>query len=376
MATHESLLRWKAALADMEQAFTMPSGQKMRQQLNSSEVQSNMRPNSALHRFFFNMITNLLATPFRHLWATDRPADTPILTALQPVANAIDALTPQEALLPQWDHLNSVVHTARLALDGESVDIPTIDDVIADLLSSLRTTLLVSCMGKQGSTAVLAEEYIRHIRSFSGSTPAPVRFYDVATNTFVDSQSQTTLNLAGFKYFANRDAPPVDSRVESLPEYPPAVAKQFAAQAIVSFYTDWEEHYRSELAVAHGCSPYDFQIDYFGDINRMRQDYVHNRGVCSGSAYCKQLKWFAQGDLMVPTPEDYVELLAAFPADALRKKPQRRTGGTERVPIRADISVIRAFEKLAAEVRETKSVALNEALSDWTARNSPSTTNN
>ena len=43
--------------------------------------------------------------------------------------------------------------------------------------------------------------------------------------------------------------------------------KQFAAQAIVDFYTDWEEYYRSELARAHECDPDDFQIDYFGDLS-------------------------------------------------------------------------------------------------------------
>ena len=42
--------------------------------------------------------------------------------------------------------------------------------------------------------------------------------------------------------------------------------KQFAAQAIVSYYTEWEDHYRHELARAHGCTIYDLQINYFGDL--------------------------------------------------------------------------------------------------------------
>ncbi|ORB88590.1 hypothetical protein [Mycobacterium persicum] len=246
---------------------------------------------------------------------------------------------------------------------------PTVDTIIADILSSLRTTLLVSCVGQKGSIRLIAEEFIRHARSFAKSTIAPLKCYDVATNTFVDKESPTTLSLVGFKYFANRDDPPSDPSVESLPESPPAVAKQFAAQAIVDFYTDWEEHYRRELAIAHGCSPYDFQIDYFGDLNRMRQDYVHNRGVCSGSVHCRRLKWFSRGDLMIPTPQNYVELLAAFPIEELRQKPSPRTSGTDRVSIRASIPVIREFEQLAGQVRESKSDALNEALSDWIAGN-------
>ncbi len=353
----------------MEQFGAMPSGQQLRQQLSNPQAQELVRPGGPLYGFFYGYITRFVTAPFHALWSTDHPTDPALLAALQPVADAITALSPHEEILPQWDNLSAVVHAARLSVDVESMSEPTVDTIIADILSSLRTTLLVSCVGQKGSIRLIAEEFIRHARSFAKSTIAPLKCYDVATNTFVDKESPTTLSLVGFKYFANRDDPPSDPSVESLPESPPAVAKQFAAQAIVDFYTDWEEHYRRELAIAHGCSPYDFQIDYFGDLNRMRQDYVHNRGVCSGSVHCRRLKWFSRGDLMIPTPQNYVELLAAFPIEELRQKPSPRTSGTDRVSIRASIPVIREFEQLAGQVRESKSDALNEALSDWIAGN-------
>jgi hypothetical protein len=369
MATRESLLRWQSALDDMEQFGAMPSGQQLRQQLSNPQAQELVRPGGPLYGFFYGYITRFVTTPFHALWSTDQPTDPTLLAALQPVADAITALSPHEGILPQWDNLSAVVHAARLKVDVESMSEPTVDTIIADMLSSLRTTLLVSCLGQKGSIRLITEEFVRHARSFSESTTAPLKCYDLDTNAFVDKESPTTLSLVGFKYFANRDDPPSDPSVESLPESPPVVAKQFAAQAIVDFYTDWEEHYRRGLAIAHGCSPYDFQIDYFGDLNRMRQDYVHNRGVCGGSAHCRRLKWFSQGDLMIPTPQNYVELLAAFPIDELRQKPSPRTSGTDRVTIRASIPVIREFEKLAGQARESKSDALNEALSDWIARN-------
>ena len=139
---------------------------------------------------------------------------------------------------------------------------------------------------------VIAEELIKRQLSFAGPITLPLRFYDFATNAMVDHPSRTTLSLAAFKAIVNPDS-----------SHTP-VMKQFASQVIVEYYTNWEEYYRSELATLHDCSKYDFRIDYFGDLGKMRHDYVHNRGVCSNSAHCALLKWFSKGDLMIPTSEN------------------------------------------------------------------------
>lgn len=357
----------------MEQFGAVPSGQRLWRQLSTPDARHNYQliNSSPLYGYIQGMLT----IPFLHLWSTDAATDPPLAALLEPVWNAVIAFTPHQELLPQWERLAAAVRSARRALDTEPMGKPTVNEIIADILSSLRTTLLISCTGQQGSTRLITEELLRQIRSFGQPITLPMRRFDLATNKMVDHPSRTTLNLEGFKYFANRDSPASDGTgsVEELPESQPAVVKQFAAQAIVDFYTDWEEYYRRELAAAHECSHYDFQIDYFGDLNRMRQDYVHNRGVCSASAYCKILKWFSQGELMIPTPQNYVELLSVFPGDELRQKPSPRTTGTDRVTIRASTPVIREFEKLAGQVRESKGDALNEALSEWIARNSHGT---
>ena len=73
--------------------------------------------------------------------------------------------------------------------------------------------------------------------------------------------------------------------------------KQFAAQWVVTVYTEWEEYYRGALAKALGCEKEDIRSDYFADLGRMRQDYVHKaRGICKNSARNKVLKWFNKGD--------------------------------------------------------------------------------
>lgn len=216
MATRESLLRWQSALDDMEQFGAMPSGQQLRRQLSNPQAQELVRPGGPLYGFFYGYITRFVTAPFHALWSTDHPTDPALLAALQPVADAITALSPHEEILPQWDNLSVVVHAARLSVDVESMSEPTVDTIIADILSSLRTTLLVSCVGQKGSIRLITEEFIRHARSFAKSTTAPLKCYDVATNTFVGKESPTTLSLVGFKYFANRDDPPSDPSDPSL----------------------------------------------------------------------------------------------------------------------------------------------------------------
>ncbi|CAM3417247.1 hypothetical protein MYCO108962_19335 [Mycobacterium colombiense] len=353
----------------------------MREQFNIPQL----RPDGPLYQWLASIISRAVSTPFTDLWAADYPTDSALLAVLQPVHDAVIAFTPDKELPPQWGRLTVGARTALAALDTQPMGEPTVDEVITDILFALKTTLLISAVGQQGFIRLFTEEFARYFQGVAaealahslnglmrrGGTPAPAAkprgYFDLATNQFVEQPSHTTLSLAGFKYFANRDISLGDSNpnIESLPKSPPAVAKQSAAQAIVNFYTDWEEHYRTALAAVHGCDERNFQIDYFGDLGRMRHDYVHRGGISGQSDGCKLLKWFKTGDLMTPTPQNYCELLKAFPADELRQKPAERKTGRERLKIQADLKLLREFERLTSEFKGSKGEALDDALKDW-----------
>ncbi|WGI33239.1 hypothetical protein QDT91_02290 [Mycolicibacterium aubagnense] len=381
MATTESLQRWRSALLDIEQIGAMPSGQRLRQQFDIPEL----RHGEPLYQGIATIILRAAATPFTDLWSTDYPADPALHVVVRPVHDIVTSFTPDQELPTQWDRLTIAARTALAALDTEPMGEPTVDEIVADILFALKTTLLISTVGQQGFIRLITEEFARYFQGIitngvaqglngllqpggtSVPAPRPRSYFDLATNKFVDHPSATALSLAGFKYFANRDIPLNQNNfgIESLPKSPPAAAKQFAAQAIVNFYTDWEEHYRAALATAHDCDERDFQIDYFGDLNRMRQDYVHRGGISGQSDGCRLLKWFKAGDLMTPTPKHYCELLTAFPSDELRQKPAQRTKGRERPNIRADLKLLREFERLTSGFNGSKGEALDDALQDW-----------
>lgn len=118
----------------------------------------------------------------------------------------------------------------------------------------------------------------------------------------------------------------------------------------------------------HDCSKYDFKIDYFGDLGKMRHDYVHNRGVCSNSANCDLLRWFSKGDLMFPTPQNYLQLLTEFPTNDLGQKPSPVDTGRASIQGSGNIPTLREFERLTRARYSNLGPALDEALADWVAK--------
>jgi hypothetical protein len=362
VATPEAIQRWRSVLLDIEKLDGLPRGQEIRTQLSGPEATANWQMVNATS--VYGTVRGFLTSLVNDLWSVDPPEDPALTAVLQPVRDAAMRFTPFAPLLPQWDQYSTTVRAARHALETQQFGEPTVDEIINEMSLSLKTSVLLSTTAVVGSWTVIAKEIARRYVSFAAPFAMPLRHYDFESKQMVDHPSATTLSLAAIKAIID---PERDDGAEL--SQPPGM-KQFAAQVIVDFYTDWEEHYRVQLATAHQCDKYDFQINYFGDLGKLRHDYVHNRGICSNSAHCDTLKWFSTGDLMIPTPANYVQLLAEFPADELRRKPSRVETG--RAPVRgsADIPILREFEKVARDVHGSVGPALNEALAEWIRKKS------
>jgi hypothetical protein len=362
VATQEAIQRWRSVLLETEQLHALPRGQKVRAQLSTPEATADWA--TVNRTFIYGAAQGILTSLVEDLWSVDAPTDPALTAVLQPVLDSARSFTPLKPLLPQWDNYAARAREARGALEAQQFGKPTVDEIIQEMSLSLKTSLLLSGTGVIGSWKVIAAEILRRYVSFATPFTVPLRYYDFASKGMVDHPSPTTLSLAAIKAIID----PVRDDETQLSQ-PPGM-KQFAAQVIVDFYTDWEEYYRVELARAHQCEKYDFQVNYFGDLGKLRHDYVHNRGVCSNSANCNTLKWFSTGDLMIPTPENYIQLLTEFPGDELRRRPTPVETG--RAPVRgsASIPVLREFEKIARALHGSVGPALQEALAEWTAKNS------
>jgi hypothetical protein len=322
----------------------------------------------------FDVVRLLYFGPVLDLWPT-APSDPVLVDILEPVRELIMKFSPYRDVLSQLDDYVAAVAAACASLEVERKTVRTVEQIIADMRLTLEVTLLVAGTSHLGPMKLIYDELDDRNRSVAttGIVPPPGHL-DFATGEVSKTPSETSMNLRTFAVLAApKPAYEWNEAMDPNQADQPWIMKQFAAQAIVSYYTEWEDHYRHELARAHRCTIYDLQINYFGDLGRMRHDYVHRRGFCgnSQSEYCEVLKWFNKDDIMIPTPANYVQLLTDFPADELRQTPVTTETGREKVRGFASIPILRAFDDVAGTERKRRGEALDEALSEWTEGNRP-----
>jgi len=78
------------------------------------------------------------------------------------------------------------------------------------------------------------------------------------------------------------------------------------AQWISFIFAEWNDHYRFELAKVWDCSHRDYAFPFFGDLAKVRNDYIHNGGIAKRStANCQILSWFGEGEQMFLTSAMY-----------------------------------------------------------------------
>jgi hypothetical protein len=299
MATQDSMELWDKELEDIQRVDQSPNAKNTRRGLAGGETGMDL-PQHA-----YNVITGIYTGPFIELWAAHPPKDPTLAEALQPVHDAAYTFTPYEALEPQIDRYLAVVSAAREALGDGGDSEPTAEQIIADMEMWLKVNLLVAGTSHLGPLKVIEDEIAKQAEAVRTGFRLPPRHFDFATNEVVNAPTKTSLPLAVFA--ASVDNAIASSWAEALQPDPadqPGIMKQFAAQLIVTFYTEWEEYYRPALAKALGCEPETLRLDYFGDIRNMRQDYVHMRGFCRNSVKNKILKWFTKRQAMIPTPEN------------------------------------------------------------------------
>jgi hypothetical protein len=362
MATEAAIQRWDKILGEVEKTrkgcpfvhFLVPGYHQFRQA--------------------FPLLVDAITKAFRDAWQSDRPTKGSELHAvLEPVARAADDWDFEQPASPQVDKFMGVVAEARRRLADDDVSDATAKEVIADLENLLKVTVLVARVGHHGAMQIADKERYERTRAINKAADRGAKFLDLNTMRWVDRPSKTTLSLATFLAMVE---PGMGTIREALgapdDKDQPEIMKQFAAQWVVTVYTEWEECFRGALAQSLGCKKEDIRSDYFADLGRMRQDYVHKaRGICKNSARNRVLKWFDKGNNMIPTHANYQQLLTDFPTEELlTAKPAPTAAQRQPVKANADPGLVRQFEEVADHVGISKDTALDQALSAWIAEHS------
>ncbi|MEV0331907.1 hypothetical protein [Nocardia sp. NPDC050717] len=137
-----------------------------------------------------------------------------------------------------------------------------------------------------------------------------------------------------------------------------------------TFYSRWEEEYRHRLAEAHGCKPRDFQIPFFGDLRKLRNDVAHRGGVAraDGAATCEILQWFENGDPIVLDHTHFREIVEKFPWLELATCPTPAPAGKANFATSIDDDLASRVEQAALEDGLTRAEVATAALEAWLAQ--------
>lgn len=318
----------------------------------------------------FRLIAAAITKAFVDAWQTDRPEEgSPLHAVLEPVAAAAADWDFEQPAEPQVDTLMSVVAEARRQLAEGEVNQPSAEELVVELETLLKVSVLVARVGHRGTMEIADTERTGRMQSVNKAKDRPPTYLDLNSMGWVVEPSKTTLALSVFLPMVEPSMATFGQVIRQVDEQP-EIMKRFAAQWVVHVYTEWEEHYRPAIAAALGCDVEAIRSDYFADLGRMRHDYVHKmRGIARNSARNKILKWYSKGDNMIPTHQNYVQLLADFPAEEmLQPKP---VPPAQRRPILANASpdLVRKFEETADRLGITKDQALDRILSAWISAN-------
>jgi len=315
----------------------------------------------------FHVIVAAITKAFLDAWQTDRPTEgSALYVALEPVAAAADDWDFAQPAEPQVDKLMSVVAETRSKLAQDEVREPSAEELVAELETLLKVSVLVARVGHRGAMDIADTERRGRMQSVNKATDRPATYLDLSSMGWVDRPSNTTLALSVFLAMVEPRMVTFGQVIRQPTEEQSEIMKRFAAQWVVHVYTEWEEHYRPALAQVLGCDVDAIRSDYFADLGRMRQDYVHKmRGIARNSAKNKVLKWYAKGDNMIPTHANYLQLLADFPAEELLQPKPVLPAQRKAIPANASPDLIRQFEETADRLGLNKDQALDQMLLAW-----------
>lgn len=315
----------------------------------------------------FHLTVAAITKAFQDAWQTDRPAEgSALYTLLEPVALAADDWDFEQPAEPQVDKFMGVVAEARRGLAEDDLSEATTNELVADLETLIKVSVLVARVGHRGALEIADTERKGRYQSVNKATDRPATYLDLDTMLWVDRPSKTTLALSVYLAMVEPRMATFAEAFRHPVEDQPEIMKRFAAQWVVHVYTEWEEYYRPALAAALGCDIEAVRSDYFADLKRMRQDYVHKmRGIARNSAKNKVLKWYAKGDNMIPTHANYQQLLSDFPAEELLQPKPVPLRQRKPIPANANPDLVPKFEETADRLGINKDQALDQMLSAW-----------
>lgn len=146
----------------------------------------------------------------------------------------------------------------------------------------------------------------------------------------------------------------------SYERFPPIQIMTYG-QWFAYIHAIWDEWYRPRLAAAHSrrldeeLLKNDIKSGFMGDLNKIRNDVIHNKSRVKESARNTILSWATEDGLVGMTTERMMGLRTMFPRDDLLAKPTRNNPPkTQNLPWTADTELISSVKQRLTDLGLTK----------------------
>jgi hypothetical protein len=298
------------------------------------------------------------------------------------VKESLDDFSFGEAFGDSLEVLNSAVDAAIPLLEERVTEPdPSIDEIVDELERALLISLVVTLTSHNVLLQKVDEWEQPHQRFTQGNLPTDVgHYFDVKTLTYVNNGGPGRIHMQDLVVAIDAGATlwMAAGGRDTVDNYPEVQAVAYAQWFTYAFAL-WEEQFRGRVAAYFDqrsderIRRSDVLIDYFGDIRLIRNDFVHNKGICKGSADPKGAAvgshpQAANRDLSRADddPHRFVS------RDELRTAPTPQPPGEmQRVPGKVDPHLLEDVLQRAHEMRLNDNQMLEAAVSGWLAKPRP-----
>ncbi|MDC8980972.1 hypothetical protein PR370_07330 [Mycobacterium marinum] len=328
-----------------------------------------------------DIMTILARDPIALTLESQRPSgDSELAATLEPISAAMSDFSVGDGFADSLRALIAAVESATPLLEQRTTE-P--DDSLEEIIAELERAFLISMVMTLTSHHVLVKKVEDwegpHGRFLQGHLPADVgHYFDVKTLAFVDAGGPGRVHMQDLVFAIDSGATifMAGAGQGNVDNYPEAQAVAYAEWFSYA-YSLWEHQFRGRIAAyfdrqsSARIRRSDVLHDFFGDIRLIRNDFVHNKGICKESAKLNALDWgLIRGRPIEVTPEQMLSLIDLFPRDALRISPTPQPPGeTVRVPGKIDSHLLEDAQRRAQEIGLTDNQLLDAALSSWLIRN-------
>jgi hypothetical protein len=296
--------------------------------------------------------------------------------ALGDVTTAMDNIVYDDGFAESVTLLLSAIEHAIPVLEAQVTEPDaSVDEIIADLERALLISLVVTLTAHSAIFPKEQEWTREHQRFLQGHRDDLGHYLEVRTLSFVDEPGPGRIHMqhivsacdAGMTTYV------VGASALGTVEHHPEVLAVTYAQWFTYIFAIWEEQFRDRFAkfwdsqVEPKIRRSDILVDYFGDIRLIRNDFVHNKGICDESADTRVLQWnLIKSQPIEITPAQMVTLIAFFPKNDLRTplKPLP-SSGLKGAPGRIDAQLLEDVGGRAHELGLSENELAAAAFSQW-----------